>query len=976
MPPTGTASLANSSILSADPAIWLLPYGDDPLRYLARLLLERHREQLPDLSHQIVLFPHAGAAARFRLILLAQARAAGLAALLPPVIDTLAAWARRRAGGEGQPLNETSREILLRGLLDELPVWSRQYDTWSLVGSLLALFDELTLQRCRLPEEPAALLRRIGQLSAAGLQEGSPFVDEARLVHTLWAAWRAHLARHRWQDAAQELDAGLRRGLEDLPADTRLYLAGFVDFTRAEREWLMMQMAQGRLTLVLQGHAAADDPAAGLWRNLGDIAGVAPRDAYGAFLDRAFARGGARLPQRAREQREAAAVSPARARLTIHEAADAESEARAIDLQVRRWRLQGLRDIGIVTADRRLARRVRALLERARIVLLDAAGWALSTTSAATALARWLECLEQNFAHAPLLDLLKSPFLQPGGQRTELGRLLPWFERYVVREYNIAAGLDNYRHGLSRARAEAKVGTDTGAAVFLEQLLESIDAAAAALRALRREHRVPALDFLAALQESLVRLGLHAGFEADAAGCELLAVLEEMRLAAMHAQPRLSWDEFHQWLRRQMEQRRFHPPMPGHGVELMGFAESRLYHGEALIIAGCLREYLPGDIGAPPYFNDDIRTELGLPSLARRYAGKFHDFRRLLEAAPRVMISLRAERDGEPLSPSPWVERLRTFHALAYGESLADPALAWLVQQPQTMIAAREITLPPPVQPPAPRLPPALVPAVFTATDHQRLIDCPYQFFAACGLGLAAAKEIEEEIDKADFGQYVHRILQAFHAGVRGLPGPWRQPLDDATLPQAHALLNEISQAIFAADLRRHFVARAWLYRWQQCIPAYLAWERVRAADWQVQATELKVQRELCEGDTCVAIAGRLDRVDRGSGGIALIDYKTGGYPSRDLVMRGENIQLPFYALLLDEKNIAQAVFLSLQPGDVAEKVALDAETLARLRTALRQRLLLLKRQLEEAVPLPAWGDAETCAVCAMEGLCRRQLWA
>ena len=962
--------------MSADAAILLVSYGDDPLLHLARLLLERHRDRLPDLSRQIVLFPHPGAVPRFRRILLKQARQDGHAALLSPHIDTLAAWARQHASDKQQPLSETAREILLRDLLGEIPAWSRQYDAWPLIDSLLSLFDELTLHQCRLPDKPAGFLLRIAKQLAVEMDEASPFLDEARVVHALWVAWRARLAKNQWQDLPLQIADGLRRSRDRLPRDSHLYLAGFVDFTRAEHEWIKTLQAQGRLTLVRQGRGAAerDDPIAALHLDDSPEARTAS-DAYALFLERAFAQNDGSLRQRALEQQSASPASPAHGRLTIHEAADAESEARAIDLQVRRWLLQGYCNIGIVTSDRKLARRVRALLERANVGLLDAGGWTLSTTSAATALARWLECLEQHFAHGPLLDLLKSPFLRLGWERAELDRLVPWFEQHVVRERNIAAGLDNYRLGLSRARAELEAQAGPDVVDALEQLLNCIQAAAATAIDLTHGRPRAALDFLETLQESLIDLGLSIGFEHDAAGRELLAVLEEMRIAAIESGLRLSWTEFHQWLKRKMEQHRFHPPMNGRGVELMGFAESRLYRYDGLIIAGSLREHLPGIIGAPPYFNDTVRTELGLPSLARRYASQFDDFRRLLEAAPRVMISLHTEHEGERLAPSPWVERLRAFHELAYREPLTDPELEWLVQQPDTLITDHAAVLPSPQKPPAAHLPASLLPAVVSATDHQRLIDCPYQFFAACGLGLAPEKEVQEEIEKSDFGKYVHRILQAFHAGRPGLPGPWCQPLDEISLPHAEALLNEISQAVFAADLRRRFIMRAWLYRWQRCIPAYLEWERERSARWAVQATELKKQRDHCEDGACVSITGRIDRVDRSAEGMGLVDYKTGTPPSRDLVIRGENIQLPFYALLLDEEIIAQAMFLSLQDDEVAEKVVLERETLAQLRMAVRERLILLQRRLREGAPLPAWGDAETCEVCEMEGLCRREMW-
>ena len=981
MPPNGKTSPTNSSTLSVDTAIQLVPYGDDPLRHLASLLLERHRDRLPDLSQSVVLFPHSSAVPRFRRMLQQQAALQGHSALLPPATTTLATWACRFAAKDKRCLSEIGREILLLDLLNDFPEWRNRYGVWPLIDSLLTLFDELTMHQCRLPGDPAGFIRQITRSSGMDIDELSPFGSEARLVHALWRAWHERLEKNNLQDRTHQILDGLARSLEALSADTQIYITGFSDFTRAEIEWLKTLRAKHRLVLLLQGRYEnrnddRENPVADLLREMhANPLAAAPQDVYTTFLNRAFAPNEGTLLKRAHEQKAESPSSPVQGRLVIHEAGDSESEARAIDLQVRRWRLQGLHDIGIVTNDRKLARRVRALLERANVELQDAGGWALSTTSAATALARWLECIEQHFAHKPLLDLLKSPFVYLGFGRNDLDRLVPAFEQMVVRARNVASGLENYRFSLDRAADDLQMLIGPEIPAGLKQMLNRLENAATLLTDLIHARPRPALDFLEALQKSLENLGLSTSFENDAAGRELLAMLDDMKTAAAHGGMRLTWAEFHPWLKRHMEQRRFHPPMKGSGIELMGFAESRLYRCDALIIAGAVREHMPGKISVPPYFNDNVRAELGLPTLARRYAQLFHDFRRLLEAAPRVLISLRREQEGERLMPSPWVERLRAFHETAYHAPLNDPELEWLVQQPEAVIANREAPLAIPAVQPAARLPASLQPSPVTATDHQRLLDCPYQYYCSNGLGLRPEKDVREDIEKMDFGTHVHRILQAFHAGAPKLPGPWQKPLNDDTLPEAEALLRNISQQVFANDLRRHFFTRGWLYRWEACIPAYLAWEMQHSSRWRIQAMEWKKQRDYQEDNTHVAIAGRVDRLDRDADGYCIIDYKTGTVSSRDLLLRGEEIQLPFYALLLDEENVAQALYLSIQDGKVTEKSALDAATLAMLRAAVRKRLLLLKQQLDEETPLPAWGDAETCRLCDMEGLCRREMW-
>lgn len=965
--------------MSAEQEILLVPFGEDPLHALAAHLLERHTPELPDLSRHTVLFPHWGAVPRFRRLLLEHAQRRGHSALLPPAAGTLATWPRRYADASAAALSDAAREALLWEALAEFPDLRDRFGSWALVENLLALFEELDLNHVRLPDDPDDFLRRLaaGYGIATDALSLSPFTDEARLVHTLWHAWHRHLNDHNLQDRPLMIVAGLARSLVLLPARSRIYLAGFTGFARAELEWVRAMRARGQVTLLFHGRADGagvqpEDPVARLLLELG-AAMTAPRreNPYGDFIERAYAPAAADLPTRARAQAAAQPNSPARERLVIFEADDAEHEARAVELQVRRWLIQGRTDIGIVTNDRKLARRVRALLERANIQLQDAGGWALSTTSAATALMRWLECLEHNFPHAALLDLLRSPFVNPEPARPDKRPLVAALEQ-IAADGNIVLGLAPYRRALlQQARKwEPRFGRDMTAT--LTQLIERLAEISHPLQALIHGPPRTAAEFLDALRLSLGHLGAGSAYADDEAGKQILALLDELRAAGPKL--KMPWAEFRRWLLRHMERRRFRPPLQGRGVELMGPADSRLYHFDAVVIAGAIREHLPGGIDAPPFFNDGVRAQLGLADRRRRQAEAFHDFRRLLESADRVMVSLSRERRGEALAASPWVDRLRAFQHLAYGHDLEDQELVALLRTRETLITARGAAPAPPQPQPAPSLPSDLMPAAFSATSLQHLLDCPYQFYGLDGLGLAPAEAAREELEKSDFGRRVHRIMQAFRSGIPGLPGPWNKPLNQQTLPEAEALLTEISRAVFAPDLGRSFDARGWLYRWLDHIPALLAWELARGATWRPHGTEVKLRRTLAADGARVTLEGRLDRLDRGPDGYAIIDYKTGAAPNLEQVGAGEQIQLPFYALLADER-VAETLYLILDDGGVNDRIRLEGEALRELAARVLQRLFELKQALDRGAGMPAWGDSKTCAVCWLEGLCRKEMW-
>jgi len=962
--------------LSAEAATTLASYGADPLLLLAEQLLEQQAASLPDLSPHVILLPRGAAVFRFRSILIAAAAARGHAALLPPWIGTLAAWLERFAPADTPLLTEAARELVLLDALAEFPDLKMRFGAWPLIDSLLKLFDELTLHIGQLPDAPDEFERLLRDGYRA--KNAIPPLDaEAQRIYGLWTAWNQHLANERLCDPARRRRAALAASVEQLSPGTHVYLAGLTELTEAEISWVRVLQKRGQLSLLLHGQVGTrgyhpDATLTDLMHRLGIGLQSQTGDAYTRWLDDSFRIDGAALRDRARGFAAAHSHSPAIGRLHLFDAGDLEQEARAIDLQVRRWRHAGRQNIGIVTNDRKLARRVRALLERANIRLRDSGGWALSTTSAATALVRWLECLEQNFAHTPLLDLLKSPFITLSLPPSVLERAAADLDRHVIRAQAVVAGLDQYRAALPRAgRAAVKSGR-----VFADvpALLDRLAYAAAPLRdVVQGRARSPA-EYIEILLSSLERLGLVLSYRADDAGTELLAALDELRHASTGRAIRMAWPEFHRWLQRDLERRRFRSPGSAMSVELLDVAESRCVRFDGLIVGGCTRDQLPGNPGLSPFFNEAVRAHLGLPSREQRFAAAFYDFRRLLESAPDVLLTYRRIDAGETLLPCPWIERFNAFHKLAYGIPLDDGGLAPILKHPATLLTRREAPLPECQQMPAPQVPHGTMPATLSARSHQRLIDCPYQFYATDVLGLVSLEAVREEVGRADYGERIHRILQAFHHGVSGLPGPWSGPLDEVTRPAAEALLHDITRAAFADDVTRWFSARSWLYRWEAIIPAYLDWQQARMRDaWHAEASELRLAHTLAERPG-LSLIGRIDRLDRGPPGQSLIDYKTGQLPDLAAVEAGEEVQLPFYTLLVDGA-VEEIRYVGLHNEGIDDSRRLAGARLQTLRHRLRVRLIELLGKMEQGASLPAWGDEETCGYCAMEGICRKQMW-
>eukprot|EP01031_Cornospumella_fuschlensis_P006459 gene6459-8028_t len=89
-----------------------------------------------------------------------------------------------------------------------------------------------------------------------------------------------------------------------------------------------------------------------------------------------------------------------------------------------------------------------------------------------------------------------------------------------------------------------------------------------------------------------------------------------------------------------------------------------------------------------------------------------------------------------------------------------------------------------------------------SASAYEDLRQCPYRFFAQRMLGLRAADELDAEVDKRDFGLWLHAVLQGFHAALA------EQPLTE--LAARSALLERMGSEVTAAMALPMMRANGW----------------------------------------------------------------------------------------------------------------------------------------------------------------------
>lgn len=615
--------------------------------------------------------------------------------------------------------------------------------------------------------------------------------------------------------------------------------------------------------------------------------------------------------------------------ITLHEAADPSHEAEMAASCVVRHVAAGCVPVALAAIDRVLTRRVRAMVAARGIGVRDETGWKLSTTRAAAHVMGALRACAWNAGSDAVLDWLKNA---PAVAPTTASAL----ERRVRRE------------GLREWRSVSALQAD-GAARW-QALVKQADAWREPLQRTR-----PLPLWLQALRELLQACGHWPRLGLDPAGARVLETLglhEDMQAQwelLPQAAQRFSLADFSAWAGEALEAATFKPENPDTElVMILPFNQLLGRDVAAVVLAGCDEVRLaPSPEPAGPWTAAQ-RALLGLPLREALEQERRSGWRSALQAAHCDVLWRASDDSGEPVLASSLV---RSLQLQARADFADDPR------------AERAV----PAQPVSkPQAAGALLPlAQLSASAYEDLRRCPYRFFALRQLGLQEAAEIDTELDKRDFGNWLHKVLGTFHDALRASPQPHgagRARLLDITADEVTR-----SQGLEEGEFLPFAAA------WPQVRDGYLTWLARHEASGAV-FENAESEHEIQLGP--VKLVGRIDRIDRmPDGSVMVMDYKTEAQTrTRERVkMPGEDTQLPFYAALLDSGDL-RAAYVNV--GERGETKDFEQMAIVEARQLLAEGILDDLGRIAGGAPMPALGEGAACEFCAARGLCRRDWWS
>jgi ATP-dependent helicase/nuclease subunit B len=640
-----------------------------------------------------------------------------------------------------------------------------------------------------------------------------------------------------------------------------------------------------------------------------------------------------------------------------------EAEASGVAQQIVAWLDEGnpqavAGPLAVVALDRLAARRVRALLERAGVLLHDETGWLLSTTSAAGIVMRLFDLAQRDFPVRDVIDWFRSPF-----------SLVDTDGKAAVVE-SIERALQGA--GLVQGHAAVPAAVrESGSA----QAAAAVDALAAEAAAMRRARARAPAEHAAELVAALQRLGVHRALAADPVGRDVLQVLETLARELASLRAGISVAEFRMLLESRFEECR----TPGVGVDsrviMTSLTGSRLRDFTAAMVIGADARHLPVACDETLFLSNALRAQLGLKTAADRERQDAEALAALLLRTPCVRFSWRRHQRGEPNALSAWLERLRWVlqranpqHPVVQEAQAAEHRVAVAgTQRPACRLTAQAAGASPPL------------PSRLTASQAQALVACPYQFMARAVLALQQPAELSGLPLRRDLGSALHEILRRFHA-------QWgAAAFHELELPVLRQSLQAHADAVLAHMLERMPATLSFGVQVREFIPAYLAWLQAHArAGWRLQAVEFPCDITLDAGGRPVSLVGRLDRVDvAADGAVQVIDYKLRKAEDleKSLQQPGEDLQLPWYVLMLQKSSGGQApyeaAYLSFQSGADGTRVSLvqPRQAMADLARAVEERLCRDLARMAGGEPLQALGAEAVCTRCEARGLCRKDHW-
>ncbi len=562
------------------------------------------------------------------------------------------------------------------------------------------------------------------------------------------------------------------------------------------------------------------------------------------------------MSDRAFEERDTSQVSFEG--VTLLESPTLDQEAQSIAILARQNLEHPTKITAIITPDQALAEKIQQALSRWHIRVDSAGGTPLSQAPLGRFILDTLNLQAPQQDATPFLSVLKSPFAILGYDSPyDLKKQVRCFEERVLRaDPNRVVDLDD----------------------SLTDFMDRFDQATSAFFTLKTNPQNTLMDWL----QGHITLLEHLNpllWDSDAGKTAALCFKDLLKNASSY--PEMPLKDYQDIVKFSLSQQTLREAVNHPRLKMLSPIQGAYTSYDCAILCGLNEGIWPQNSSINPWLNRDMSLALGLPD-AQVLIGRAAALLTQNMTCPDVVLSYAQRRGTEPASPSRWVLRLKALGQKMNEEQaiLLDMPLAkWadILDQPEQKIALQ-----------APLSFPELAvrPKRFSISDVERLFKDPYQIYAKHILKLNPLRALNEPFGPADFGTWVHKILE-----------------------------QSILQNKPIEDLAKVYLPKKLppdtAFLWLKSFGEMEGWAQHYLLDQREKSLETFVEKNFTTSfdsqGTTYELVGKADRIDRlMDGTYEIIDYKTGSTPSKKALEAGDAPQLPLLAYLF-EKNTPHA---------------------------------------------------------------------
>lgn len=427
-----------------------------------------------------------------------------------------------------------------------------------------------------------------------------------------------------------------------------------------------------------------------------------------------------------------------------------------------------------------------------------------------------------------------------------------------------------------------------------------------------------------------------------------------------------------------------HSPFEGtplRGLQVLGFLETRNLRFEKVFILDANEDILPDTGKEDTLLPFKVRRALGLPTYVERDRLAAYYFETLIRGAKEAHIFF-VENDRKERSR--FVEKLlwekqkvdrttddrKYIESVRYRVQLTNKEAGEIKKTDEVVSFLRGFTC--------------------SATALDMYLKCPLRFYYSYVLGTGKKEEISGDIERADIGRLVHKLIAEYFAERRGRPLTLKdidQPAMDR-LVERHFTVEYGTKPVGALYLLKKQIA----LRMKELLAKYYA-PLIDEKSVTVLQSEKNVEAFIGP----FKLKGRIDSVEQRDDKTCIIDFKTGSNPARlrinfeklDVDDRASwedavgSLQLPFYLMLYSESSgrpidELEALFLLLGMSDISKAIELPlfgdappAQSFAVMKEIITR---LLNEITDKDTPFrPARNKKENCPICDFRYLCGTQ---